>query len=611
MAAVISALDTQRMPTRTGENDHPEHSWISHSTQITDLREQFVQLFFQLVRPNQSSRISRIKELAYKYTDIIKALQTTEVPNAFIKEEIIHLNKLLTALPNQTRDCVKGKGERDLAYSLLLARYEFDSESDHVQARKTLVDNVLYWCNGHSYDKDAPPGSWKDIVGMCNLIKEWYPAMEAQHFELVRDLLKALADRIHKDVTSENPSLAAKWAPRESSKKQQWLFYRFVRAFTPELGSPQKTPVDSPLFRSVCKTVRKVLSSLNHAIDTLEVKQCAKEWATIDPKTVPSVALQKQKKALLNIPRKNARYTKRGDGEEGVMRSTDEDRIKCAENFKEYTKKAVAGEGKEQIKAQRTSLYDLVRDALMSRTMSPEELLLLEEQWRDNGRLVKSGLPPMIPMVDVSGSMTIDNSTPLFYALGLGLRASEKTHPAFRNRILTFSESPSWIRLEEPPAKSDPMHPGSFVNRIDTLKRTDWGMNTNFFKALQLILDVLVENSVPPDQASSLVLAVFSDMQIDAAANKAGVPQAMHDRIRDMYAAKGYSPPHVLYWNLRTTDGFPSVTTAKNVTMLSGFSPVLLNVLENKGITALADYTPFRTVSELLTDQRFHINLLE
>lgn len=610
MAAVISALDTQRMPTRTGENGHPEHSWISHSTQITDLREQFVQLFFQLVRPNKASRMSRIKELAYKYTDIIKGLHRLDEKGT-TKSDVDHLNQMLTALPNQTRDCVKGKGERDLAYSLLIARYEFDSETDPVQARKTLVDNVLYWCKGHSYDKDAPPGSWKDIVGMCNLIKEWYPVMETQHFELVRDLLKALADRIHKDATSENPSLAAKWAPRESSKKQQWLFYRFVRAFTPDIGSPKKTPVNSSVFKSVCKTVRKVLSSLNHSIDTLEVKQCAKEWATIDPKTVPSVALQKQKKALLNIPRKNSKYVRRGDGEETDVRSTDEDRIKCAENFREYTEKAVSGEGKEQIKAQRTSLYDLVRDAMGYRDMTPEELLLLEEQWKDNGRLVKSGLPPMIPMVDVSGSMTIDNNTPLYYALGLGLRASEKTHPAFRNRILTFSHSPAWVRLEEPPTRSNPTHPGSFVNRIDTLRHSDWGMNTNFFKALQMILDTLVANSVPPTQASSLVLAVFSDMQIDEAAHKTAVPQAMHDSIRNMYAEKGYSPPHVLYWNLRTTNGFPSVTTEKNVTMLSGFSPVLLNVLENKGIEALSEFTPFRTVSELLTDQRFHINLLE
>ena len=606
MSAVISALDTKQMPTRVGDNLHPEFAWSNSTSSINDLQEQFVQLFFQMVRVNhkRGNRITRLRELGMKYTKMYES--AFELGND--SEEITHFRKILLALPNHTRDCVKGKGERDLAYALLLAKYDYESTIHSVgEARKRLVDSVTYWCKGNDLTQKEgtpPPGSWKDITSICNFIKELSKTNSTEgittHYNvIVRDLLQLMALQIHKDTTSEHPSLAAKWAPRESSKKQRWLYYRFVRAFTPSLGSPSQTPVQHPKFLRACKTLRKTLSSLNGTIKTLEVKQCDKKWSEIDPKTVPSVALQKQKQALLNLSRKG-----KGGGDE--IRSSDPDRVQCATNFREYTEKAVKGEDGAVIKASRTSLYDLVRDAFTYESQSKDALLLLEEQWKNNGKQVKSGLPPMIPMVDVSGSMAVINSTPLYYAIGLGLRASEKTHPAFRNRILTFSKDPAWVRLPEPPIKSDPDHEGSFVKRVSTLNKASWGMNTDFFKAMKMILDTLVKNQVPPVQAKNLVLAVFSDMQIDSAAiSTINTPQAMHERIREMYAKHGYDAPHVLYWNLYSTNGFPSVTTEKNVTMLSGFSPVLLNVLEDKGMEALADYTPFRMISEMLDSPRF------
>ena len=621
MSAVISSLDTKQMPTRVGENLHPEFAWSNSTSSINDLREQFVQLFFQMVRVGHkgSGRITRLRELGIKYANMYKTAFEADTGTSTCAdtassssslEEMTHFREILLTLPNHTRDCVKGKGERDLAYALLLAKYDYESTIHSVgEARERLVNTVMYWCKGNDLTRKEgtpPPGSWKDILAICNFTREWCgETLTAEYNVIIRDLLRVMAIQVHKDTTSENPSLAAKWAPRESSKKQRCLFYRFVRAFTPSLGSPSQTPVTHPKFLSACKTLRKTLSSLNQTIKTLQVKQCAKKWSEIEPKTVPSIALQKQKQALLNLPRRGKVH---GNSDEDKIRSSDPDRVKCATNFREYTQKAVNRENGAEIKASRTSLYDLVRDANVfnrSLTRDMDAMLLLEEQWKNNGKQVKAGLPPMIPMVDVSGSMTCDNNTPMYYAIGLGLRASEKTHPAFRNRVLTFSSDPAWVRLPEPPLKSDPEHEGSFINRVRTISNANWGMNTDFFKAMKMILDTLVKNQVPPVQAKGLVLAVFSDMQIDIAPTSSGTPQAMHDRIRKMYAEYDYDVPHVLYWNLRTTHGFPSVTTEKNVTMLSGFSPVLLNVLENKGIDALAYYTPFRMISEMLDSHRF------
>lgn len=606
VSSVIAALDDEAMPSQVGENGHPEFAWVTDNREIRHLRERFVQLFFQLVRPRRESvaRMERLRGFGNKYAELERDIRAlSESPE---KE---HLSYLLWAIPTHVRDCVKGKGERDIAYSLLTAAYEKGYLSED-----SFLRVVAYWTGATASateshlremdDNTPPPGSWKDVVNLCHFVTTWFGGNRSHR--LVPLLIRLLADQLRVDVRiletgCGSPSLGAKWAPRESSKKNRWLFYRLVRALNPEIGGPVDSPTTSPRFRGAARKTRKMLADLNRSIGTIEVRQCAGQWSMIDPSKIPAVALQKQKVALLNeIRRKMTRRTE-ADGTP-IPRSDVADRVHCAANFREHAEAAARGDPAARVRAQRTSLYDLVRDALKGPALTTDEKNLLEAQWKDNGEHVRPGLPPMIPMVDVSGSMTVDKCTPLYYAIGLGLRVSEKTHPAFRHRILTFSGSPSWVRLPDPDV--DP-EAGSFIRRVHAISQSEWGSDTNFHEALRLILNRLVEASVSPEDAKELVLAIFSDMQINEAAHPRARPQAIHNEIREMYAVHGYEPPHILYWNLRTTDGFPAVTTAKNVTMLSGFSPVLLNTLENKGIAALHEYTPFRTIAELLDDPRF------
>jgi hypothetical protein len=550
--ASASSSSSVKMATRIGERGHPEHEWV-----VDDVCEEFVQLFFQLVRTN---KFERIRELGGIYKDIIT--KTKALPKSESQEDLL---RMVYALPTYTRDCVEGKGERDLAYALLISKYEEDHDLE------SLSVTMMRWVKGSK--REAPPGSWKDIVNMCNFVSKWY---ESKEHCIITRLLGVMSYHLVYD----EKSLVAKWAPRESSKKNRWLFYKLVRILNPDVD---KLSIMEAKFKSAAKRTRKMISSLNIVIGTLEVKQCGKEWSKINPSEIPSVALQKQKTALLNELRKRA----------GETRSSDPDRVECAARFRAHIMAASTGKGK--ISGKKTSIYDLVRDALHGGELTDIQKTLLEEQWKSNGSVVRPGLPAMIPIVDVSGSMSCDKCTPLYYAIGLGLRASEKTHPVFRNRILTFSETPTWVCLSEE---------DSFLKRVETLSRAPWGMRTNFYSALKLILDSMVENAVSPEDAKSLVLSVFSDMQIDAASYDR-TPQAMHDTIKEMYAKEGYEAPHILYWNLRTTNGFPAVSTNKNVTMLSGFSSVLLNVLEGKGIEELHKYTPYRMICDLLNKDRF------
>ena len=106
------------------------------------------------------------------------------------------------------------------------------------------------------------------------------------------------------------------------------------------------------------------------------------------------------------------------------------DRVEGAKNFNDHIKKAMEKDGSTKVHGRRCNVYELVRDALNTRTET--DINTVNLQWEDNGKNNVNGLGNIIPMVDTSGSMEIDNCIPLYNAIGLGLRVSEKTHPAFK-----------------------------------------------------------------------------------------------------------------------------------------------------------------------------------
>lgn len=348
---------------------------------------------------------------------------------------------------------------------------------------------------------------------------------------------------------------------------------------------------------------RTMLAGINKRIDTVQIKQCANTWSEIDHAKTTSITLSKQKKAFLN-------QTKKGE-----QRSEREDRVQCATNFTTFVESRVKS-GKE-VKGKRVGLEKFTKQALElahgsaeDQTATSVEAMLLDSQWRDNGTQTNN-LGKMIAMVDTSGSMDGD---PLHVAIALGIRVAEKS--VVGRRVLTFSATPKWHSLEE--GCEGPDGRPSFVRMVQRLRTTEWGMNTDFYSAMYLILEALVKNKVDPEDAKGMVLAIFSDMQIDQA-DKHGYggkdrSNDMYKNIQTKYQDAGYEAPHILFWNLRSTDGFPCVSKdkgeagARNATMMSGFSAALLNAFCEKGIEALQDYTPWSMLKETLMNPRYDIS---
>jgi hypothetical protein len=70
---------------------------------------------------------------------------------------------------------------------------------------------------------------------------------------------------------------------------------------------------------------------------------------------------------------------------------------------------------------------------------------------------------------------------------------------------------------------------------------------------------------------------------------------------------KPYKPPHILFWNLRSSNGFPTLSSQPNASMMSGFSPSLLNMFCEKGLEALQSCTPWSILDKILDNERYKI----
>ena len=580
----ISGLDSHT-PTQLGENAHMEHGWSNN------LRERICQLSFQLVRTTSP------ESLGAKFSGLIGEIwskSNSETQIIPCSESQLALNTLLRLLM-QTRDIEAGKGEWNLSYELLRSLWSHgDARSNH------LVYKLIYYFV-HDLPskvvgaKTHPLGSWKDIKAI------WTYFGGVNCPPLLQKFLVNLVNRqLQKDEHSENPSLCARWVPRENAaSKSPHPFKPFNHALAYNYYSnfleSAKTPAAQIAGRRKAVAHYRILcASINKRLSTTQINQCGGNWSGIDYKNVTSVTMRKQTRAFQNKTKKSE------------PRSTEPDRVLGADNFTDFVNRAKKGE--VTIKGKRVGLNTMVKDGLSiidlyngldSATADNSiDYDTINLQWADAGKTI-GDLGNVVPMVDTSGSMDGD---PLHAALGLGLRVAEKSK--LGRRVMTFSANPEWINL-------DGSH--QFTDMLRQVRHTNWGMNTDFTKALKMILDVIVNNQLEPEEVSNMVLAIFSDMQIDSQGNES-LSETMWGHIERLYRDAGmrlwgrpFTPPHVLFWNLRSTSGFPVTSTQKGATMFSGFSPALLNAFCEKGMEFLQDVTPWEQLQSLLSNPRYDI----
>lgn len=551
-----------------------------------------VALFFALVRGLTEERL---KDL---FVPCMEAARQAYLGRE--KEKSAKLIVDLFILAFQTRDCRGGKGERDLFYAMFFRLFMMFPKTS-----RALLPLI------------AEYGYHKDYVQLLEYLETKRSPFAAH---LQKAILTIMATNFRTDVAKlaageTSISLCGKYMPREGksfAKNHKPLFEYWVKMLYP--GIPLSTAM---------KVYRQKLSMLNEHLDTVEVNMCKNCFSVIDFSAVPGVAVKKYRKAFLNetlkgsVPPSKART--------GNRHPFNEDRVACRQHLKAMFQAGL-------VKGKQLFPHEIVRPIMR---MGPhqgasEEGPMLCAQWKDLREGVKANLEAkratpgatgcidlgkLVALVDVSGSMS---GLPMEVAIALGLLVSELTHPAFRNRVLTFETKPSWVDFT---SCGDNLHA-----KVKKLQQAPWGGTTDIEAAFSLIGRVVESNRLPIEEVPDLI--IFSDMQFDVAQghtmsskstaqNRQKMKQI--ERIKDRFMEIGmricgrpYPVPRIIFWNLRSdTVGFPAQANEDKVMLLSGFSPALFKfVVEGEvGGRATGDakgaIDPAATLRKVLDDERY------
>ena len=322
------------------------------------------------------------------------------------------------------------------------------------------------------------------------------------------------------DALINENGLCAKWMPRKGAVAEK------LRKFT---GM-------SP------KQYRKSLVGLTSVVET---KMCAKDWNSIDFGKLPSVASARYQKAF----GKNA-----------------------YESYSAYIASLVKGEAK--INAGAVYPYDIIT------SLERGNATVANEQWKALPNYLEGAKDMILPVVDVSGSMSSPAGgsktvTCMNVAISLGLYISERNEGPFKDAFITFSSKPQLQVLS-----------GSLNDRYTQMSDSDWGMSTDLEATFKLILDQATKHKLSQDKMPNKVL-ILSDMEFNSATGGGGwrneggkwnpTAQQMIDK---MYSDAGYKVPQIVYWNIQSRNGgVPVAFDAKGTALVSGFSPAIMTSL--------------------------------
>jgi len=546
---------------KTGENGHEEYSWSKMTEEL------IVQLHFQLVREKNEDKLKEIENIQRRILkQLISDVEVGEI-TIYRFQELLTMNYKLVA---HTRDIYCGKGEQLLSFLLVLTWYNFYPSL----AKKMLTYFVK------SSEERKPFGSWKDVKYFCNYCLS--QGLSKEH-PLIKHLLDFTVEQLENDMillknSRESPqnstkiSLVSKWVPREKSKFG-WIFHELSFLYFNNYLETPKDYEGTERAISKCNTdFRKLIVYLNKKLDTVQIKQCAKQWKDIDLSRLTSKTMLAQSRALFNL------------NQHGTPRTIYNDRIECANQFKEYVKNELEynndnNEYNNEYNKKTIKMLpgDYVKKALalLKKTSNAKqyEIDLLNLQWKkyiqsqnyDDSQRENS---IVLPIVDVSTNM---NDELLCHTIGLACFIADKSV----KRVMTFSGFSKWHNLEEC---------GNFMDKIrkiyESISTEQLYLNSNLHDALDKIVDTIIEKKIDSELIQNMTLVIFSDMQIDGCDFTGTIYSAIEDKFSSAgksVSGKAYKPPHVLFWNVKNTCGFPITPMQYNTCMLSGYNPNILN----------------------------------
>lgn len=390
-------------------------------------------------------------------------------------------------------------------------------------------------------------GRWDDLIHLIGISD----VTDARIINIINvQLMKDL-----NNLKENKPiSLLGKWLPSEnaSSKNTKKLARKIIKLMN---TSPRK--------------YRLMLSELRSYLDVVEIKMCDNNWGAIDYNKVPSLANLKYKSAFIRH---------------------DEDRRRG------YLNSLRKGESKMNMSV--ATPVDIV-----TRYMSIDWGVTVNE-YDDTLELAWEYLADVdventLVVADGSGSMLcrVGNSkrtTALDVANALAIYTSEHNTGVYKNKYITFSNTPQFVDLSEKK---------TLKGKLETALDHDEISNTNIEAVFYLILDVAVKNNISPDEMVNNIL-IISDMEFDMAqrgwSNRNVLTKTLFDNIKEEYENEGYKLPKLVFWNVNSRTGtIPLIENELGVALVSGFSQNVLKMVMS------SNYNPYDVLVEMITNERY------
>ena len=546
---------------------------------VQKLKDLFVQFYFQSVLSGNNQELEEKFGLL-----LLESFGTSKCSSIDFPQYIIKLCL-------QNRDIKYGKGLTQTTYMMLnvLTYYCYEIE---MFPRDTIIKILTGFVND-VFNEDTkcyehPYGSWKDIKYFlsyfCNNTTYTYVNTKKSSIldEIIQKIYvpRMISDR--KSMSVYHPiSLCGKWLPRESGKFKQLSKKIAIHYY-------QETFRVSETNTKMYQHYRKLVSKFNHYLDTTQIHMAGKTWDYINFYHVTSKTLLLNKQSFLN-------YKNISEAHRDI----------CKHNFQKFiSSKEKSG---NYLKNNNTVMpHVLVRNVikiLNDSENNSEAISLLNMQWNglmktlEDSEFIQDGL--CYPCIDVSPSMLSDNNTPLHCAIGLGLACS---HLYKHDRAFTFSSEPRWIKydLEE-----------NFTERVYKTINSEWGSTTNIHKMFQKILNTCLQKNengqtVPQSDIDKTCLIVFSDMQFDPHPHDSQCDADLFDVIKKEYQDAGYDNiPFLIFWNLRSTNTFPSVEKTPNMIQLSGNSACLLEIFMKTKLEDFKQLESWDMLKQILDNKRY------
>lgn len=389
-------------------------------------------------------------------------------------------------------------------------------------------------------------GRWDDVIAI----------MEALDPVNDRDsryqMFKMIAQQLKSDIdAADNVSLLGKWMPsiNASNSKTRALARKFARAFNLN-----------------CAQYRKMLSQLREKIAIVERLISNDQWDQINYSHVPSQAMN--------------RYARAFNNHDGVR-------------YRQYL--ADVRNNKAKINTTTLSCYQIAAKFNMEGSTSNDvcNAMWSNLKFADFDR-------PIVPVCDVSGSMYwLSNPCPVDVSIGLSMYVAQSNKGVFHNKIITFSESPTVIELDDN---------ADFATNYDKITHEGSGLNTNIERVFDLILSIAIKNNLTQDQLPTI--AIFSDMEFDQASSHCNSwhhqiiqpTETLFETIERKYREVGLTIPKMVFWNIANrSNTVPLTENRRGLILVSGFSQNLVDMV-------ISDhYDPWAALKEKLDSDRYSV----